>query len=54
MVVVVVVLLVKQQQIAVQINLKHKPMTMMMKMNPFILNQVHVLAGKNDAKQYKD
>jgi hypothetical protein len=44
------VLPVKQQQIVVLINLKHKPM-MMMKMNLFILNPVHVLDGKNDVKQ---
>jgi hypothetical protein len=46
---------VKQQQIVVQINNQHKPMMMMKKkMNLFILNQVHVLGGKNDVKQYKN
>jgi hypothetical protein len=44
---------VKQQQTVVQINIKLKQMMMMKKkMNLFILNQVHVLDGKNDVKQY--
>jgi hypothetical protein len=46
---------VKQQQIVVQINIKHKQMMMMKKkMNQFILNQVHVPGGKNDVKQFVD
>jgi hypothetical protein len=45
---------VKQQQIVVLINSKPKRMMMMKKMNLFILNQVHVLGGKNDVKQYKN
>jgi hypothetical protein len=45
---------VKQQQIVVQINIKHKQMMMKKKMNQFILNQVHVPGGKNDVKQFVD
>jgi hypothetical protein len=43
---------VKQQQIVVQINIKLKQMMMKKKMNQFILNQVHVLDGKNDEKLF--
>ncbi len=46
------VLQVKQQQIVAQINIKLKQMMMKKKMNQFILNQVHVLDGKNDVKQF--
>jgi hypothetical protein len=43
---------VKRQQVVVQLNIKPKQMMMMMMMeNLFILNQVHVLGGKNDVKQ---
>jgi hypothetical protein len=44
---------VKQQQIVVRINLQRKQMMMKKKkMNQFILNQVQVLDGKNDVKQF--
>jgi hypothetical protein len=43
---------VKQQQTVVQINIQHKLMMMKKKMNPFILNQVHVPGGKNVVKQF--
>jgi hypothetical protein len=45
------VLQVKQQLIVVQINIKIKQM-MMKKMNQFMSNQVHVLVGRNDEKQF--
>jgi hypothetical protein len=43
---------VKQQQIVVRINIQRKQMMMKKKMNQFILNQVQVLDGKNDVKQF--